>query len=135
MIKPIRIILQEEPTPKARSRVAFIHGKAHSYTPARTEEAQNLIKVRLMRYRDRMCPKNIPVKLTVVFYRTKSKYLPRKEALPFRRPDLDNLEKLVNDSMIGILLEDDAQITTVHARKRWSDKPEGYITIRLEEDS
>jgi Holliday junction resolvase RusA-like endonuclease len=70
-----------------------------------------------------------------VFYRTKSKYLPQREMLPFRKPDLDNLLKLLSDAANGLLFVDDSQLTSINVKKRWTDKEYGYITVRLEEDS
>jgi Holliday junction resolvase RusA-like endonuclease len=131
----LRIIISEEPVPKGRSRVVFSNGKVHSYTPQHTREAQDSIVVRLKRYQDECFPKDIPLKLTAVFYRTKSKYLPKREELPFRKPDLDNLLKLLSDAANGILFVDDAQLCDIHVSKRWTDKEYGYITVRLEEDS
>jgi Holliday junction resolvase RusA-like endonuclease len=133
--KVIRIVISEEPVAKARSRVVFNNGKIHSFTPAKTKDAQDLIRLRCMRHQEQCFGEHIPVKLTVVFYRTKSKWLPRKEELPFRKPDLDNMGKLVQDALNGILYKDDAQICSLSFKKRWTDRPEGYITIRLESDS
>jgi Holliday junction resolvase RusA-like endonuclease len=131
----LRIIISEEPQAKGRSRVVFSGGKVHSYTPERTKVAQDSIVVRLKRYKDRCFAKEIPLKLTATFYRTRSKYLPKRETLPFRKPDLDNLLKLLSDAANGILFVDDAQLTTINVRKRWTDRDCGYITLRLEEDS
>jgi Holliday junction resolvase RusA-like endonuclease len=134
MGKVIRIVIQEEPIPKARSRVVFNNGKVHSYTPERTRVAQDLIRLRCMRHQDSCFGEHIPVKLTIVLYRTKSKWLSKKETMPCRKPDLDNYIKLIQDSINGLLVVDDAQITSLSAKKRWTDRPEGYITIRLEND-
>jgi Holliday junction resolvase RusA-like endonuclease len=134
MSKIIRITIQAEPTAKARSRVVFNNGKIHSFTPIKTKEAQDLIRLRCMRHQEQCFGEHIPVKLTIVFYRTKSKWLSRKETMPMRRPDLDNMIKLVNDAILGVLVKDDCQICSISAKKRWTDRPEGYITIRLEND-
>ena len=133
-MRALRIVLPEEPQAKGRSRVALVNGKFHSYTPERTKNAQDAIVARLKRYQDDCFPAGTPVKLTVTFYRTKSKYLPIRETLPFRKPDLDNLLKLLSDAMNGLLVVDDSQITTISAKKRWTDRAEGYIALRLEED-
>ena len=55
--------------------------------------------------------------------------------MPFRKPDTDNLLKLLLDSINEVLVPDDSQITTINVRKRWSPTGEGYITIKLEPDS
>jgi Holliday junction resolvase RusA-like endonuclease len=133
-MKTIRITIQTEPVAKGRPRTKFINGHALTYTPTATKEAEDFIKLRLLRHQEDAFPPLVPVRLSCTFYRTKSKYLPKREILPFRRPDADNLLKLLLDSLDGILVPDDSQITTMNVRKRWSTIGEGYITIKLEED-
>jgi Holliday junction resolvase RusA-like endonuclease len=134
MSKVIRIEIQTEPVAKARARTVIVNGQCHSYTPERTKNAQDLIRLRCMRHQEQCFGEHIPVKLTIVFYRTKSRWLSKKETLPMRKPDIDNYVKCVMDSINGVLVADDAQITSLSAKKRWTDRPEGYITIRLEND-
>jgi Holliday junction resolvase RusA-like endonuclease len=42
---------------------------------------------------------------------------------------------LLSDSINGILVADDAQITTINMAKRWTDKEYPYIVMKLEEDT
>ncbi len=135
MSKILRILISEEPQASSRSRVVFHNGKAHSYVPERTKLARELIVARLIRHRKDCFDKNIPLKLTVTFWRRKSKYLPLRETLPFRKPDLDNYIRTITDSLTDNLIYDDSNLTTIVARKRWSSTGEGYITLRLEEDT
>ena len=46
------------------------------------------------------------------------------------KPDLDNLEKSVLDSINGHAYEDDNQISDLHSRKRYSLNPRVEISIR-----
>jgi len=131
----IELVIDIEPVAKGRPRTAFIQGKVHTYTPERTQIAQKSIVACLQAYKDKGFGTHIPVKLTCVFYRTKSKWLPKREALPFRKPDLDNFLKLLLDSMNGTLIADDAQICTIIMSKRWTDEERGYIALELEEDT
>ncbi len=134
-MKSIRILIKTEPVAKARARTIYQNGSIRTYTPTKTVNAESFLKARLLRHKDNAFPPHIPVKLSVSFFRSKSKWLPRKETMPFRKADLDNYTKLVCDALNGVLIPDDAQITTIITRKRWSNNGQGYITIRLEEDS
>ena len=78
---------------------------------------------------------HVPIKMTVCFNRTKSIWLPKRERKPFRKADLDNYIKLCLDGINGILIPDDAQVTTLIASKVWTNKEYGYIQLRLEEDN
>lgn len=142
----IKVTLPLDPVAKARARIAFTNGKVRSYTPTKTQEAESLIVAYLEEYREKCfdyrleeyqgkyLKRPIPIKLTVVFYRVKSKWLKKWEALPFRRPDLDNMGKLICDAINGLLVADDAQITTLNLKKRWAKNGIGSIEIQLEED-
>ena len=134
-MKVINLTIKAEPTSKGRPRTAFRNGAVRTYTPDRAREAQEYIVELLQAYKGLCFDEHIPVKLTCVFYRTKSIWLPKREKLPCRKPDLDNFLKLLSDSMNHILVADDAQITTINMAKRWTDKEYPYITIKLEEDS
>ena len=130
----LNIKIPLEPVAKARARVAFTNGKVRSYTPTKTQEAENALLNYLWKYREKCFERHIPVKLTVVFYRVKSKWMPKKETMPFRKPDLDNFGKLICDAINGLLIVDDSQITTLNLKKRWADNGVGYIKLKLEED-
>ena len=47
-----------------------------------------------------------------------------------KKPDLDNLEKSVLDSVNSHAYEDDNQISDLHSRKRYSLKPRVEIVIK-----
>ena len=135
--EPLEIIIKTEPVAKARSRVRLVQGKPYSYNPHKTQEAQDFLYECFLPYRDKVFGSYVPVKLTIIFYRTnKMKYkrgLARKERLPVRKPDCDNMLKLALDSMNGVLVADDSQIVEIHSSKLWSDKDYPYISIKLEE--
>ncbi len=132
--EPIRMIILAEPTPKARARTVFKNGRVRSYTPQKTQEAQDYIKSILSEYKDKMFPAYVPVKLTVTFWRTKPKWTLKREVMPVRKPDTDNFIKLALDSINGLLVKDDAQICSIVAKKRWSPNSHGFIEMELEED-
>jgi len=130
----IELIIDIDPIAKGRPRFAIKNGIARSYTPEKTLVAQETIVALLVQYKDQCFLPHVAVKLTCTFFRHKSVWLPKKERMPFRKPDLDNFLKLIMDSLNGILVADDAQITTIEMKKRWSPNGEGYITLKLEED-
>jgi Holliday junction resolvase RusA-like endonuclease len=132
--KLIRIVISAEPTAKGRPRTKWINGQAITYTPTKTKEAEDFIKFRLLRHKDQAFPAGVPLRLTCTFWRTKSRYLPRRESLPWRKPDLINFGVLICDALTGILYADDAQLTNIVMRKRWSPNGQGFITLKLEED-
>lgn len=134
-MKAIELTIDYEPTPKGRPRTSYSNGKVHTYTPQRTVDAQEYIKAFLNQYKDTCYfPIHTSVKMTVTFWRTKSKWLAKKEKLPMRKPDLNNFLGLLLDGINERLWYDDCQVTTCLMKKRWSTKEYGYIEVKLQED-
>ena len=135
MSKIIRLTVDIEPVAKGRPKITFRQGHVWTYNPVKTQNYEEELKWHFMKHKDKCFDAGIPVKLSITFFRTKSKFLPLREVMPFRKPDTDNFLKAALDSMNGILVADDSQICTIIAKKRWTDKEAGYITIRLEKDT
>lgn len=135
MSKRIRLSIPMNPVPKGRPRVAVRDGKVRTYTPERTQEAQDTLIGLIYKHRDKMFAPYVPVRLSITFYRQRSKWSPKSDILPARKPDLVNFLSLAADAMTKLLYDDDAQITDIRAKKRWSKNGQGYISITLEEDN
>jgi Holliday junction resolvase RusA-like endonuclease len=133
-VKTLEIEIPLEPVPLARSRVVFRQGKVHSFTPLKTAEFQAKLREIFTQYKEYYFPIGTPIKLTEVFYRTKSHWALKAETIPARKPDLDNFLKQ-NDSMNKILFYDDAQVSQICAKKRWTNREYPYILIKMEVDT
>lgn len=48
---------------------------------------------------------------------------------PIKRPDLDNLNKFLSDTLIGLVIDDDSQIISLQARKIFGESPKTVIQI------
>jgi len=132
----MKLTLDYEPTAKGVPRVRFVNGHALTYYHKNTTEGLEAIRAMLYNKHLKPFPEHTPVKMDVTFYRTKSKwYRPKSEKLPCRKPDTTNFLKLLEDCLSGIIIPDDAAITTIIARKRWTKLNHGYIEITLEQDS
>lgn len=49
--------------------------------------------------------------------------------LPDKRPDLDNLTKLLLDGLNGVCWKDDNQVISLHAHKYYSEEPRTWVCI------
>ena len=49
--------------------------------------------------------------------------------LPLKKPDADNILKVVADALNGIAYQDDKQIVLAEARKAYSEMEGLYITV------
>ena len=128
----INITLNVEPNPKARAVTVAKKGRVWSFTPKKTKVAEDELKLLIKQQITQSFPAYTPVKMIVVFYRSKPKS--SMDAMPVRKPDLDNYIKSISDSLNTLAFPDDAQITTLVASKRWTEKLLPYIRIKIVED-
>lgn len=74
-----------------------------------------------------------PVSLTLeVTYEIPRSWSQKKKAAAVWKdsaPDIDNLVKLVKDSLQGIVYHNDAQVACIHGGKVYGEKPRSVITI------
>ena len=127
-----------EPTGKARAR----GGKWGYYTPGKTVQAQELIKEVFTEYmfNNGIKPfeKGVPLEANIVaFYSIPKSYSKKKteqalkmELYPTKKPDRDNVEKLVFDALNGVVYHDDAQICSGRFLKVFGTEPCLVIEIR-----
>ena len=131
----MNIVIDYEPTAKGMPRTDLIKGHVITHFSHKTQYALDDIREMIACQHYPQFPPHIPIKLVATFHRTKSKWLPKREKQPFRKPDLDNFLKLCLDCISPLIVPDDAQITSIAARKVWSANGHGYIEIELEEDT
>ena len=122
--------------PKGKGRPRFAQG--HAYTPQTTRDYENAIqtayRIQCGNYK---FPDNANLKLEIWAYfkvpksaRTAEKYaMMNDEIMPTKKPDADNILKIVADALNGIAYSDDKQIIEMHVSKRYND--EGLIEIEL----
>lgn len=124
---PVKFIVWGEPQGKQRVRVANGHG----YTPQKTVEYEAEV-VRSIR---RDCPgfvrweKGIPLRVRIRAYYAIPKSASRKDEAamrsgalrPTKKPDADNIEKVICDALNAVLWHDDAQIVDSRCIKAYGE--------------
>lgn len=123
-----------EPVGKARQRVT----RFGTYTPAATVLYENLVKTEYRRQcRDyRFCDKQ-PLRMTIraeyqiPFSASKVKKAAMAEGKirPVKKPDWDNVGKIVSDALSKLAYRDDTQIVECTVQKYYSAKPQVTVTI------
>ena len=53
----------------------------------------------------------------------------RGELHPTKKPDADNIGKIVADALNGVAYQDDAQIILLQIRKTYSEEPRVVVTV------
>lgn len=122
-----------EPTGKGRPRF----GNGHTFTPKKTREYEQLVKESYIGQKGEIFGEE-PIDMTIkAFYRVPdSKPLRFKRAaklgleLPTKKPDVDNIVKIIMDSLNGVAYPDDKFIVSLTVTKAYSVEPRVEITIK-----
>ena len=139
MSEPIHIRLNiVPPTATAQQKGVFVrNGRAHFFVKAKVREAENFLAALLADHAPRS-PFAGPVGITVTwcfpYRKSEPKWRTSGDAyLPHTtRPDLDNLEKGLIDTMTRLRFwNDDAQIARKTTTKAWGASP--FLEIHVKE--
>ncbi|ENY8941384.1 RusA family crossover junction endodeoxyribonuclease [Clostridioides difficile] len=131
----VNFTIDGEPIGKERPRMNSITKR--TYTPNKTKDYENLIK---WLYQSKVKYHFTGyIKMTLRCYYSiaksnskKVKEQKRNNVLrPSKKPDIDNVVKIVADALNEIAYKDDTQIVEVIASKYYSDRPR--VEIELEE--
>lgn len=134
----VKFTVLGEPQGKGRPRFANIKGKTITRTPETTVLYENLIAIEYRRqvgsakFQD-----NEMIDMRIIAYFTipasaskkKKKLMEDCELRPTKKPDMDNIIKVVADSLNQIAYRDDAQVVDCQIRKFYSCQPRIEITL------
>lgn len=122
---------------KGRPRLNSYTGQV--YTPTRTKDYESLVEQYfLLKYpRYKTMEGRAKVTITAYFEVPKSTNKATKEKMlgntisPTKKPDIDNIVKIVLDSMNKFAFKDDTQITKIEVEKLYSDVEK--LCVKIEE--
>lgn len=130
----IRFAVYGEPQGKARPR--FNTRTKTAYTPSKTAEYEGEVA---MAYRIAGGNKKLDgaVSIDVTAYFAIPKSTPKKKLFqflqnifrPIKKPDIDNILKIIMDGLNGIAYEDDKQVVSGRIRKFYSREPRVEVEI------
>lgn len=132
------------PQGKARARTFYNQRAGHmsSVTPEKTVLYENLIKTRYIETIEKqMIPFQTlegPLTVHISAYYEPPKSTSKKNyakmmdntILPTKKPDIDNIAKVVLDALNGIAYKDDTQVINLNVIKRYSK--EAYVQVQIE---
>lgn len=123
---------------KQRPRVTMQGGFARAYTPKETANYENLVKVLYMQAaKGKAWMDKEPLKMIIVALHEIPKSTSKKQAAlmradvirPTKKPDADNIAKIICDGLNGVAYHDDTQIVELNVFKHYSDTPCVMVTI------
>ena len=127
--------VEGEITGKGRPRVNTYTG--HAYTPGKTKDYENLVKQYFKLKYPKYEPLENRVSVKIVAYfsipKNTSKKMTEKmldgSVSPTKKPDIDNIVKIVLDTLNKMAFKDDNQITKLEVEKIYSEKERVYIKV------
>src|SRR5579859_723876 len=127
-----------KPLAKGRGRIGMIQGHAMIFTPKKTRNHENHIKMEAARAMKGRPPLSGPATMHVIafvpipqsFSKKKREMALAGELFPVTKPDLDNYQKSALDGCNQIVFVDDNQIVVIHAYKKYSERPRLRIEVR-----
>lgn len=124
---------------KARARTCR---NGHTYTPDSTVLYENLVKTEFLRQcgrtqrvragneRPALCMEIVAIHpVPASFSNRKRVAALTGDILPAKKPDADNVAKIIADALNGLAYDDDAQITDLHVMKRYGGDPEVRVRV------
>lgn len=126
------------PTGKGRPRFSTVCGHVKTRTPDETVIYENLVRTEYRNQSGVYFPDDAMLDIRIMAYYTMPKSISKKKrqemldhkVRPTKKPDFDNIGKVICDSLNGIAYRDDAQIVDAQIRKFYSDNPRVVVTIQ-----
>jgi Holliday junction resolvase RusA-like endonuclease len=132
-------------TPVAKGRPRFSRRSGRTYTPAKTETAERVLRAQLLASAEELqsLPFHGALGVRAEFVLAVPASWPKKERaaaldgarLPTSRPDVDNFAKLVLDAANGVLWPDDSAVVELLVSKRYGAEPGVRLVVTHKEDS
>ena len=129
-----------EPQGKGRPRFSSIAGHVRARTPDKTVLYENLVKTAYVAAADgKTFSGDAMLRMSIIAWFSMPKSASRKRledmrccnVRPTKKPDIDNIAKVVADSLNGIAYRDDAQIVGMTVGKYYNDTPK--VTVIIED--
>lgn len=135
----VRFTVLGTPQGKGRHRFTQAGNYVKTYTPDATASYENLVKLEYRRQcKDFRFEKDIPLDVHIMAYYPIPKSASKKKRTnmvafrlrPMKKPDTDNVVKIILDSLNHIAYNDDVQVVDLQVRKFYSENPRVVVSIR-----
>lgn len=134
------------PQSKARARTVHHGGRVHSYTPDKTVLYENLIKTQYYSEYHKsglLFGAGVPVEVYIDAYFGIPKSATKKAAQlmkaglvkPTKKPDADNIAKVVCDALNGVAYKDDTQVVKLSVCKSYNTVAEGLLVTIVKHET
>ena len=135
--------IPSEPTGKGRPRFSTFNGHVRAVTPQQTVLYENLVKTM---YAIQCCgyrfgdDERLEMRIAAYYAIPKSASKKKRADMiagiirPCKKPDMDNVIKIIADALNEIAYKDDAQIVDTVVSKFYAEEPHVDVVIRIAEE-
>lgn len=127
--------VEGKPVGKGRPRFKRMGNFVQTYTPDATANYEKLVRLRFQNAGGQITEKPVRVEIVACFAPPKTtKKRDRIEMLanrilPVKKPDCDNIAKIVLDALNKIAYKDDAQVAELSVKKRYAAAAKVFVHI------
>lgn len=133
------IVIYGEVKGKGRPRFRNAGRFVQTYTPKETASYENLVKVEYQEQDGKFYDKGIPLKVDIKAYFEIPKSVSKKKyqdmfngiIRPTKKPDADNIAKIILDALNKVAFADDTQVVDLRVRKYYSER--SRVEFEIEE--
>ncbi len=136
----IKFIIPGKPQGKARPRFRRCSNYVSTYSPKQTIEYENKVKkLAIEQCKDKLNKEYTGiVKVSIKAYFKPNKSVSKKQynlligTEHLKKPDSDNIAKIICDSLNGVAYKDDSQVAYLEVKKEYSKEEMVEVTISYE---
>lgn len=140
-MQKIRFTVDGKPIGKQRPRFARVGGYVKTYTPKKTQDYENNVKLAFLSQLEDSDYKEYSGRIKVVIWAffmppksySKKKFNELLEMEYLKKPDADNIAKIICDALNGTAWKDDSQIYELEVHKHYDEEDKVIIEIEYEE--
>lgn len=127
--------IEGKPVGKGRPRFRRMGNFVQTYTPEKTSEYEKLVRIRFQNAGGQITDKPVRVEIVAFFAPPKSTKKKQMQEmlsnliLPTKKPDCDNIAKIVLDALNQIAYKDDSQVVDLSVRKQYASEAKVYVHI------
>lgn len=134
----ITFTIPGQPVAKGRPKFARRGNFVTTYTPEKTQNYENLVKMAAAQAMAGRPPSAAPLEVEVCLWmQIPASWSNKKRAAavigqvrPTKKPDADNCLKGLKDGCNGIVWRDDAQVVSIILQKKYSETPMASVIVR-----
>lgn len=139
IMKQIKFSIPGQPFGKQRPRVVHNGNFSKAYTPKETVNYENLVKLMYKQEaKGWIFPDGSMLDVRIIAYydipkstsKKKRRLMLEHKIRPTKKPDFDNIGKIICDSLNLVAYHDDSAVVDAQVRKFYSENPRVDVTIR-----